>query len=109
LGLSPAQFDVIAQVGSRDGLTQSELADRLFVTQGNITQLLDKMQRLGLVVRRTEGRSKRLALTERGRMLYREVVPRHEESVARKFSALSETELRMLARVMRKLNREEGG
>ena len=76
--LSPAQFDVLAQIGSKEGLTQKELADRLLVTQGNITQLLDKMISLDLAAKTRVGRSKILSLTPKGRELYTDVVPNQE-------------------------------
>src|SRR5579883_3495574 len=73
--LSVAQFDVLAQVGSAEGITQQELADRLLVTKGNICQLLDRLEQAGLISRRQEGRVNHLALTDAGQRLYREVVP----------------------------------
>ena len=43
-GLSVAQFDVLARVGSRAGIKQQEVADSLLVTKGNVCQLLDRME-----------------------------------------------------------------
>ncbi|HEV2238197.1 MAG TPA: MarR family transcriptional regulator, partial [Ktedonobacterales bacterium] len=54
-GLSPGQFDVLAQVGAHEGCSQQELADVLLVTKGNITQLLDKMEAAGLLRRQQAG------------------------------------------------------
>src|SRR5215469_13597393 len=68
--LSLAQFDVLAQVGSHEGLTQQELANYLLVTKGNISQLVEKMEQRGLVRRSAQGRSMRLWLTEEGQALY---------------------------------------
>src|SRR5690242_11956524 len=67
--LNVAQFDVLTQVGSSQGITQQELADRLLVTKGNISQLLDRMERLGLLKRCQEGRTNTLILTETGQRL----------------------------------------
>src|SRR6476469_697170 len=60
--LSPAQLDVLAKVGSAEGISQQALANALLVTKGNVCQLLDKMQRSGLLERRPEGRVNRLYL-----------------------------------------------
>src|SRR5919199_136532 len=54
--LSPAQLDVLAKVGSSEGISQQELADALLVTKGNVCQLLDKMEANGLLERRPDGR-----------------------------------------------------
>lgn len=103
--LSPAQFDVIAQIGSVEGLTQRELAGRLVVTEGNVTQLLDKLGRQGLVERHADGRCNKLRLTKKGRSIYEAIVPEQEQQIARQFAALSITELDELARLLRKASR----
>ncbi|MGH2350857.1 MAG: MarR family winged helix-turn-helix transcriptional regulator [Chloroflexota bacterium] len=104
-GLTPAQFDALAQVGAAEGRTQQELADALLVTKGNVTQLLDRMEQCGLLQRRQEGRTKRLFLTEHGRALRDQVVPAHEALISEQFSALTPEEQRALQRLLRKLDR----
>jgi len=106
--LSVAQFDVLAQVGAKEGLTQRELADALFVTKGNVTQLLDRMERAGLILRRQEGRCNRLFLTRAGRTLFERVVPAQETVIARLFAALAPDEQVHLLRLLRKLDRALG-
>jgi len=106
-GLTHAQFDVIAQVGSARGPTQQELADRLLVTQGNVCQLLDGLAKKGLVERRREGRSNHLFLTPQGQDLFEQVVPEHEDWQAERMSALSDGEQRDLLRLLRKLDRSQ--
>ena len=103
--LSLAQFDLLAHVGAAEGLTQQELADRLLVTKGNVCQLLEKLERRGLVVRRPEGRANRLFLTPAGRALFQQVVPAHEDFVAAQFAGLSPAEQRQLLRLLRTLDR----
>src|ERR1700736_668791 len=76
--LSPAQLDVLAKVGSTEGISQQELADALLVTKGNVCQLLDKMEGSGLLERRPHGRVTRLFLTAQGRGVHDDVVPRHD-------------------------------
>ncbi len=106
--LSLAQFDVLAQVSAAEGSTQQVLADRLLVTKGNISQLLTKMERAGLIVRRREGRISRIYLTEEGRRLVDSVVPRHEDFIAEQFSRLNPEEQFQLLTLLRKLDRALG-
>jgi DNA-binding MarR family transcriptional regulator len=101
--LSVAQFDVLAQVGAREGIAQQELAQRLLVTQGNITQLLDKLEQRGLIRRCREGRLKRITLTEAGRRLRDDVVPGQEQFQVEQFIALTFDEQRQLLALLRKL------
>jgi len=106
--LSMAQFDVIAQVGRDEGLTQQVLADRLLVTKGNICQLLDRLVQRGLLVRQPEGRANRIVLTPAGRTVYAEVVPAQEMQLAALFSPLSIDEQAQLRALLRKLEHGVG-
>ncbi len=103
-GLSVSRFDVLNHAGTPEGRTQQELAASLLVTKGNITQLLDAMEREGLVERRRDGRSKRIFLTERGRSLRREVVKLQEVEIAKYFSAIDGEDMKALIRTLRKLD-----
>lgn len=103
-GLSLAQFDVLAQVGSAAGITQQELADKLLVTKGNICQLLDRLEEHGVIRREQAGRVNHLFLTDAGQQLYREVVPSQEAFIAEKFSTLAAEEQAQLLTILRKLD-----
>ncbi len=103
-GLSMAQFEVLAHVGAVEGLTQTDLADSLLVTKGNICQLLDRMECAGLLARRQEGRVNRLFLTDKGRTLFQEVVPLHEELIVQKLGVLDSEEQSQLLTLLRKLD-----
>ncbi len=104
-GLTGAQFDVLAQVGVREGCTQQELAEALLVTKGNVTQLLDRMEEAGWLRRTQEGRTKRVSLTREGRALRRKVLHAHETYMAAQMAALSSDEQRTLARLLRTIER----
>ena len=102
--LSVAQFEVLAHVDKRAGVTQQDLADALLVTKGNVCQLLDRMEQNGLIRRQQDGRANRLRLTDQGEQLFAELAPRHEELIAERFAALSEDEQRQLLGLLRKLD-----
>jgi DNA-binding MarR family transcriptional regulator len=103
-GLSLAQFDVLAQVGSSEGITQQELADKLLVTKGNICQLLDRLEQHGLIRRRQEGRVNHLFLTDAGTHLYQEAVPAQEAFITEQLAALAPEEQAQLLALLRKLD-----
>ena len=104
-GLNNAQFDVLAQVGAAEGLTQQELADGLLVTKGNVAQLVARLEGRGMIERRPQGRTNRLYLTEEGRKLFDKAVPEHEALVDERLSALTKGEQRALHGLLRKLDR----
>ena len=103
--LSLAQFDVLAQLGAAEGITQQELANKLLVTKGNVTQLLDRMTSGGLLLRRQDGRANRLYLTEAGHALFNLAVPRQEDEIARILLPLTKAEQVQLSALLRKMDR----
>ncbi|MFM9975692.1 MAG: MarR family winged helix-turn-helix transcriptional regulator [Beijerinckiaceae bacterium] len=68
-GLSVPQFDVLSTLTEQQGLSQSDLAERLYVTKGNVSGLIDRLVEAGYVERRSapgDRRSNALFLTEAG-------------------------------------------
>ena len=102
--LNTAQFDVLAHVGAHKGITQQALSDSLLVTKGNISQLLDRMEKLDLLKRCQEKRNNTLALTEKGQELFERVVPTTEKLIEEQFTVLSASEVAELLRLARKLD-----
>ena len=80
------QFDVLAQLDREpDGLTLAHLSRRLLVTAGNVTGIITRLERDGLVVRKedpADGRAYRVRLTPRGRRHLRGLVPKQTEVLA---------------------------
>lgn len=72
LGLAPAQFMTLLALWDEDGLTQRDLLLRLDVEQATMANTLTRMERDGLIERRSnpdDGRSQSIHLTERARAL----------------------------------------
>lgn len=107
-GLSFGQFDILAQVGAREGATQQDVADALLVSKSNVCQLLDRMEDAGLVERRQRGRAKQIFLTAAGRSVYATQVPAHERHIAELLSALPCDEQRQLLRLLRTVDHALG-
>ena len=106
--LTPAQFDVIAQLSMAPGISQQGLAEKLLVTKGNICGLLDRLEKQGLVVRRDDPedrRSHQLYLTEKAEKLAECVIPAQEQYIQEHISVLSEDEQRTLLALLRDLER----
>ena len=101
--LSVGRFDVINHAGLHEGATQQELADALLVTNGNIAQLLDSLERDGLLHREKCGRMNRIYLTEAGRELRARVLETHNALIATAMAALTDDEQRQLGALLRKL------
>ena len=70
--LSIPQCDVLTALMDCEGISQQTLADRLHVTKGNISGLVDRLTKAGLVERRIldgDRRTHAIHLTTKGRRL----------------------------------------
>ncbi len=114
LGLSIPQFDVLSTLSEREGISQRELAERLYVTKGNVSGLIDRLVETELVERRAmpdDRRSHALFLTPRGRMLAEEGMAAQRRYVENTLGRLERRDLEALeriARLWRDQMREEG-
>ena len=72
IGLTYPQYLVMLVLWERDGLTVSELGERLFLDSGTLTPLLKRLEGAGLVARLRDAQDERrvrLTLTADGRAL----------------------------------------
>jgi DNA-binding MarR family transcriptional regulator len=103
LGLSVAQFDLLSTLTEREGLSQSEIANRLYVTKGNVSGLVDRLEQSGLVERRAiagDRRSFALYLTAEGRRLADAGLKAQQDFVRSTLGVLPESDLAELDRVV---------
>jgi DNA-binding MarR family transcriptional regulator len=103
IGLSIPQFDLLSTLTEREGMSQQELAERLYVTKGNVSGLLDRMVEAGLVERRAipgDRRSNGLHLTPKGRELAERGISLQQDYVARTLGALAPDDLANLERIV---------
>jgi MarR family transcriptional regulator, 2-MHQ and catechol-resistance regulon repressor len=99
LGLTPAQFDVIATLGNTDGMSCKALGEKTLITKGTLTGVLDRLEERRLIERRDDGSDARrthIALTASGEALFAETFLPHLTYLGRAFSRLSASELKQL-------------
>jgi len=79
--LSPSQFNVLNLLRDHPaGCSQSELGRQLIMHRSNVTGLVDRLEKRGLVCRAedtADRRSWRVALAPGGERLLREILPRY--------------------------------
>lgn len=101
------QFDVLAHLEPEaNGLPQAELSRRLLVTAGNVTGLIDRMEKLGWVKRVPDPEDRRVTrvqLTTAGRSAAAELIPQHSGDIEHLFDALSEREKVQLRSILDKV------
>jgi DNA-binding MarR family transcriptional regulator len=99
LDLSVPQCDVLTTLTEREGISQQELAARLYVTKGNISGLVDRLVASGLVERRSlqsDRRSHAIHLTPAGRELARKGIEAQQAFVADTFGRIAPERLALL-------------
>lgn len=107
--LTAAQFNVLLVLNAApDGRMQmGEVGRRLVVTKGNVTGLIDRLAREGLV-ERAECRDRRATwarLTDAGRDLLGSIAPGHARLLAQLTDDLTTREKQSLVRLLSKLRR----
>lgn len=73
--LTTAQFDVLVQVKTYEPLTQTELAEKVTVTQGGISRMLARLEKEGLIERKQDWKTKTIKLTRKGHSVIDEALP----------------------------------
>jgi MarR family transcriptional regulator, 2-MHQ and catechol-resistance regulon repressor len=107
-GLTVAQFGVLEAVHHLGPVCQKILAQKLLRSGGNVTVVVDNLEKHGLVRRERQADDRRMVeihLTPKGRKLIEQVFPRHVQEVVREFSVLSAEEQEELRRLCRKLGK----
>ena len=103
LGLSIPQFDLLSTLTEQEGISQSELAERLYVTKGNVSGLVDRLVQAGLVERRAiagDRRSYAMHLTPEGRRLAEAGITAQRDFVASTLGRLNPGDLAELDRLV---------
>jgi len=85
--LSPSQFNVLNLLRlTPAGLSQTDLSRQLVMHRSNLTGLVDRLEKRGLVARREVAADRRaysVVLTAAGTRLLRDILPRYYEEAAR--------------------------
>jgi DNA-binding MarR family transcriptional regulator len=99
LGVTRAQWRVIAILGHNPGMKQVELADRLDVEPISTCRIIDRLEEAGLVERQrdpADRRAWRLALTEKAQPIRERLSELAEEMSLEAFAGLSAAEIEMM-------------
>lgn len=105
-GLTQAQFGVLECLGHLGPMTMGQLCRKKLVSGGNMTVVVDNLEKLSLVERVHNTRDRRaitLQLTAKGKRLFEEIFPKHAKYVASLASALSAEEQVQLGTLLKKL------
>lgn len=104
--LTPTQFGILEALLHVGSLNQRDLGRKLLLSKGNITIVVDHLERRRLVKRVAHPADRRQSvvhLTRPGRTFIRGFFPSHAAAIARELAVLTAPEQEELGRLCRKL------
>jgi MarR family transcriptional regulator, 2-MHQ and catechol-resistance regulon repressor len=107
-GVTGGQFAVLEALLHLGPMCQHSIAKKLLRSGGNITLVVDNLEKQGWVKRERQEKDRRMVeihLTPRGRRLITRIFPEHARIVARVMSELTPAEQDDLRRIAGKLGR----
>ena len=98
-GLNISEFGVLEMLYHKGDQPVQKVAEKILVTNGTITYVINKLEKKELVVRRKCEKDKRVfyvSLTEKGREFISDIFPKHKEFLDNLFIELNEDTKREL-------------
>lgn len=110
-GLTISQFGVLEALLHKGAMCQRDVAAKILKSTGNITLVIDNLEKQGLVKRERSLEDRRyctLLLTEKGRTLIEAAFAEVEAAIVKEMGALSDAEQETLGQLCRKLGLSGG-
>ncbi len=104
--LTASQFAVLEVLLHKGPLCQKDIGEKILKTSGNMTLVIDNLEKNNLVVRKKDPKDRRFVtvhLSEEGRQLVSTLFPVHAEIAQEIFAVLDDDELGRLGILLKKL------
>lgn len=108
--LSPSQFAALEALYHLGPLTQGQVSAKVLKSTGNITLVIDNLEKQGYVRRARENQDRRMVtihITESGKALIAQIFPAHARAICEELSVLTEEEQELLSRLCLKLGKSQ--
>ncbi|HIG56470.1 MAG TPA: MarR family transcriptional regulator [Candidatus Latescibacteria bacterium] len=105
-GLTLSQFGVLEALWHLGPLCQRDLGLKILKSSGNMTMVVDNLEKRQLVDRRKNADDRRVTevhLTAKGRALIEDIFPRHAAQITEELGRLTAAEQKQLGALCRKL------
>ena len=110
--LTVSQFGVLEALHHKGPLCQRDIAAKILKSTGNITLVIDNLEKRGLVRRERDNQDRRyltVHLTDSGNALIAEIFVRVQAAIVSDMATLSADEQETLGILCKKLGLQEGG
>jgi MarR family 2-MHQ and catechol resistance regulon transcriptional repressor len=108
--LTPSQFSVLECLHHLGPLCPGEISAKLLKSGGNITLVIDNLEKQGLVQRQRDTEDRRMiivSLTQAGHDLISQVLPGHVAVITAEMGCLTPEEQKTLGSLCQKLGKQE--
>jgi DNA-binding MarR family transcriptional regulator len=106
LGLTLAQFDVLAGLANGDGITQQALTERLLASKGNLSGILDRLEANGSIRREPDPKDRRaniVVLTTAGQNIIKRALEIQDQLIDATVGQLKNNDAKQLKSIMLEL------
>lgn len=106
-GLNLTDFSVLDLLFQKGEQTTQKIGEKILVTSGSITYILNKLEKMGLIYRNKSETDKRITyirLTDEGRNAIFQILPLQIEKINEIFSDFTKEDLVSLNHLMKKFN-----
>jgi MarR family 2-MHQ and catechol resistance regulon transcriptional repressor len=107
--LTVSQFGILEALYHLGPMAQKELAEKILKSAGNITTIINNLERSDLVIRGVNENDKRyctVQLTKKGENVIKKIFPIHADIIVKRMARLRESEQQTLGRLLKKLGYE---
>lgn len=105
-GLTESQFSTLETLYHIGPMCQSEIGSKILKSSGNMTMVIDNLEKQNLVRRERNQEDRRQYLihcTQKGKELIQDIFPKHVEIITQAFGVLSAQEQEELGRLIKTL------
>ena len=108
--LTVSQFGTLEVLHHLGPLNQRTIGEKLLKSGGNVTMVIDNLEKCGHVKREPDPNDRRavlIHLTETGQEFIEDFFPKHLEKIKEEFSVLTEEEKKTLADICKKIGKKK--
>ncbi len=106
-GLNATEFGVLEFLYNKGSHPLQQIGNHILITSGTITYVIDKLEKKGLIIRRSCEKDRRIIyaeLTEAGRNKMGEILPIHYATFNETFEGLTPAEMEQTIDLLKKIS-----
>ena len=106
-GLNATEFGVLEFLYNKGSHPLQQIGNHILITSGTITYVIDKLEKKGLIIRRSCEKDRRIIyaeITESGRNKMSEILPNHYTTFTEAFEGLTPVEKEQTIALLKKIS-----